>query len=355
MMERYPDMAAAFASPWSAFVDRYLEDRQLKAVVSTLWGYLGLPPSQVSAGLFALVILSYHLTGAWYPKGGSQAISRAMAAAVIERGGEIRYRNNVTNIETDGDRAVAVETHRGLRVETDLVVSNASPVDTVKMVGVERFDAGFLAAVESDAPALSNLIVYLGVSRDLAADGWGHHEYFLSESYDLEDDYRAVLAGDFARAGMVIAHYTAVDPGCAPPGHSVLAMMCLAPWDHHDVWGTGGEISGYQKNPEYLRIKEEAADALIARAEWLIPGLTESIVVKEVGTPLTNFRYGLSPAGSIYGREQTVANVLDRRSPRTTVPNLFLAGAWVSGGGMSSAIGSGKSAARAADKLLAAR
>ena len=74
-----------------------------------------------------------------------------------------------------------------------------------------------------------------------------------------------------------------------------------------------------------------------------------------MGTPLTNHRYGLNPAGSIYGREQTVANVLDRRSPRTAVPNLFLAGAWVSGGGMSSAIGSGKSAARAAGKVLAAR
>jgi prolycopene isomerase len=182
-----------------------------------------------------------------------------------------------------------------------------------------------------------------------------HHEYFLSESYDLDEDYRAMLAGDFERTGMVITHYTAVDPGCAPPGHSVLAMMSLAPWDYGDVWGTGGNTEGYGENPEYLRIKEAAADALVARAERLIPGLTESIVVREVGTPLTNYRYGLNPSGSIYGREQTVANVMDRRSARTTVPNLFLAGAWVAGGGMSAAIGSGKSAAKAANGFLAER
>jgi prolycopene isomerase len=161
-----------------------------------------------------------------------------------------------------------------------------------------------------------------------------------------------MVDGDFARTGMVLAHYTALDPGCAPAGHSVLAMLSLAPWHHENVWGTGGDLSGYQQNREYLRVKNEAADQLIARAERLIPGLTDSIVVKEIGTPLTNYRYGLNPAGSIYGREQTVANMMDRRNPKTPVPNLFLTGAWVSGGGMSSAVSSGRSAARAAERFL---
>ena len=152
---------------------------------------------------------------------------------------------------------------------------------------------------------------------------------------------------------MVIAHYTALDPGCAPDGHSVLAMLSLARWDHENVWGTGGDIVDYQRNPEYLRIKNEAADQLIARADRLIPGLADSIVVKEIGTPLTNYRYGLNPAGSIYGREQTVANMMDRRSTRTPVPNLFLTGAWVNGGGMSQAVGSGRSVARTAERFLA--
>jgi prolycopene isomerase len=355
MMERYPDLAMAFASNWASFLDRFISDARLAAIVSTLWGYLGLPPSKVSAGLFALVILSYHLTGAWYPKGGSQAMSRAMADAIVERGGEVRYRNTVTRIEVDGDGAVAVETHRGLRVEAEVVVSNASPLDTVRLAGREHFDEAFVAGMESDVPALSNLIVYLGVERDLVAEGWDHHEYFLSESYDLEADYRAMVDGDFAHTGMVLAHYTALDPGCAPAGHSVLAMLSLAPWDYENVWGTGGDLAGYQQNEEYLRVKNEAADQLIARAEQLIPGLTDSVVVKEIGTPLTNYRYGLNPAGSIYGREQTVANMMNRRSPKTPVPNLFLTGAWVSGGGMSSAVSSGRSAARAAERFLGGR
>jgi phytoene dehydrogenase-like protein len=151
---------------------------------------------------------------------------------------------------------------------------------------------------------------------------------------------------------MVIANYTDADPGCAPDGHSVLVMMSLAPWDYQNVWGTGGDLNGYSENPEYVRIKDEAADRLIDRAERLIPGLRESIVVREIGTPLTNVRYGLSPEGSIYGREQTVENLLNRRSPKTPIPNLLLAGAWVGGGGMSTALSSGRTAASIAGRLL---
>ena len=206
----------------------------------------------------------------------------------------------------------------------------------------------------SDEPALSNLVVYLGVEGDLAAEGWPHHEYFVEDGYDLEAGYQAVVDGDFERAGMVITNYTQSDPGCAPDGHSVLVLMTLAPWDYADVWGTGGDLTDYSKNPAYLAVKEAAGAALIRRADQLIPGLADRIVIKEIATPLTNVRYGRQPYGSIYGREQTVENMFaHRRSPRTPIDNLFLAGAWIAGGGMSTAMGSGRTAAALAGRALA--
>lgn len=352
MLERYPDMAAAFSQSWRTFMAIHISDPRLQAVVSALWGYFGLPPSQVSAGLFSLALHSYHTTGAWYPKGGSQAMSRAIVEGILQRGGTVRFGNRVTSMEVVDGRIVALETDRGLRIEADVFISNASPSATVAIIGPEHFDAGFLTGVESDLPALSNLVVYLGLDRDLAAEGWVHHEYFLAEGYDVEADYAATASGDFSNAGMVIANYTDADPGCAPDGHSVLVMMSLAPWDYANVWGTGGALAGYSDNPEYLRLKNEAADLLIDRAGRLIPGLRESIVIREVGTPLTNVRYGLAQEGSIYGRRQTVENLLNRRSPRAPIPNLFLAGAWVGGGGMSAALSSGRTAAAIAGSLL---
>jgi all-trans-retinol 13,14-reductase len=302
--------------------------------------------------LFALIINSYHTSGAWYPKGGSQAMSRAIVEGITAHGGEVRFRNRVTRIEVNDGRAIAVETDRGLRVEADVVVSNASPSATVSIVGRDHLTDEFLTGVDRDVPAMSNLVVYLGLDRDLAAEGWDYHEFFLSDGYDMDADYAAMVSGDFSKTGMVIANYTDADPGCAPEGKSVLVMLSLAPWDHENTWGTGGDLTGYSENPEYLRIKEEAADHLIKRAEALIPGLRDSIIVKEIGTPLTNARYGLNPGGSIYGREQTVENMLNRKSPRSSIPNLLFAGAWVGGGGMSAALASGRTAAAIAGKML---
>jgi phytoene dehydrogenase-like protein len=42
----------------------------------------------------------------------------------------------------------------------------------------------------------------------------------------------------------------------------------------------------------------------------------------------------------------------NRRSPRTPLANLLMAGAWIAGGGMSTAIGSGRTAAALAGKAL---
>lgn len=352
MMERFPDMAAAFSQSWKAFMDGHIDNSRLQAVVSTLWGYLGLPPSMLSAGLFSLLLNSYHTTGAWYPKGGSQAISRAIVDEIVQRGGSVHFRNRVTKIEVEEGRVVAVETDRGLRVEAEVFISNASPSSTVELTGSDHFDDVFLAGVDRDVPALSNLVVYLGLDRDLTSEGWHHHEYFLANGYDIEADYEAMVDGDFSQSGLVITNYTDADPGCAPSGSSVLAIMSLAPWDYQNVWGTGGDLSGYSENPDYLRIKDEAADLLIDRAESVLPGLRESIVVREVGTPLTNVRYGLNPEGSIYGRQQTVENLLNRRSPKTPIPNLLLTGAWVGGGGMSAALSSGRTAASIAGGIL---
>ncbi len=352
MIDRYPDMAIAFATPWSAFLDQYVESAEAQALLSTLWGYLGLPPSRLSAGQFGLTLLSYHSSGAWYPTGGSGAVTHAMADAIVDRGGAIHYRNTVTSIVPGGPDRIVVTTDSGLRVEARAVVSNASPRATAGYLPEGSVDKAWEDVVRDETPALASLVVYLGLDKDIAAAGWQHHEFFDMPSYDFDAEYEAILAGDFASAGMILSNYTVVDPGCAPEGGSVLVLTALAPWDYMDVWGTGGKLEGYQENEHYIEIKEAVADILIDRAAERIPGLRESIVVRKVGTPLTNVRYVMQPQGSLYGREQTVMSQMNRRTPSTPVENLFLAGAWIGGGGMTLAAGSGKTAAGAAHRYL---
>ena len=350
---RYPRMVDAMSTSWEQYLVRHLDDPRARAVFSTLWGYYGLPPSRLNAATFILPWVSYHWFGAWYPEGRSMAISRALEDFLVAHGGEIRYRHTVEHIEITDGLATAVETHRGLRVEAAAAVSNANPRDTIAFAGSDAFPDEYVKQAVDPVPAVSNLVVYLGVEGDLEAAGWPHHEHFLCDTYDLEADFENARQGRFDQAGMVISNYSKVDGTAAPPGSSALVAMTLATWDHAGQWGTGGDLDGYGRNPAYRAAKEQAGAALLERLGRVIPGLSGSIRVQEVATPLTNWRYSRNTHGSIYGSEQTVDNMyLGRLSARTPIPNLFLAGAWVNGGGMSSALLSGRSTAGRVERYL---
>ncbi|MFZ5881084.1 MAG: phytoene desaturase family protein [Chloroflexota bacterium] len=356
MPVEYPRMLAAMSMSWEAYMSQFIQDAELKAVFSTLWGYYGLPPERLNAAIFIFPWVSYHLYGAYFPQGGSMAMSRALEATLKKAGGEIRYRQTVNRIEVRDGRAVAVETEKGLRVEADVVVSNANTPDTLlKFVGREHLPAEYVQKVEAGKPSISNLVIYLGLDCDLRAEGWHHHEMFLPSGYDINADYEASVKGDFSKTGIGITYYDLSDPGCSPEGGSILNILSLADWNSDNQWGTGGNaatapgagLENYSDNPQYNEIKNAAADALLDRVEKLIPNLRKHIKYMEVGTPLTNWRYSRNTGGAIYGTEQSVDNsYFNRLRPATPIPNLFLTGAWTFAGGMSAALMSGRDTSR---------
>jgi phytoene dehydrogenase-like protein len=351
----YPNMLDSMNRSWQSYMEEHIQDPQAQGVVSTLWPYYGLPSSQLSAATFILPWVSYHFFGAYYPEGGSMALSRAIERMIRDYGGTIRYRQTVRHIEMRNGLAAAVETEQGLRVEADVVVSNASAPDTLlNMIGSDYLPEDYANKVKREPPAISNLVVYLGLEHDLWADGWRHHDLFIADTYSTEDAYEKMVAGQFDEAALAITYYNHADPDCAPHGSSVLAIMTLAPWDYANQWGTNGDLTNYSQNPTYLKVKEEAGEMLLENAIKHIPALRKGVKYKEVATPLTNYRYTRNPGGSIYGSEQTIDNMYSTRlNAVTPISNLFLAGAWVMGGGMSPAMLSGRDTAGLVRQYLA--
>jgi prolycopene isomerase len=348
MVARYPAMVQVSSETWDAMMARHVADRQIRSVLGALWGYLGLPPSRCAALDGAAATGSYHEHGGWYPEGGAQAISDALVQVLLEHGGEIRCDQSVTGFEVEGDRVLAVTTDQGLRVEADVVVSNASaPTTLVELVGREHLPADYLDRVEKPSPSYTTFSVYLGLDRDVLAEQGLAHELFLNASWDADEAWQAAQSRDWARAPLLITDYTHVDPGCAPEGHAVVVLTTVAPWDYQNVWGTGGDLTGYHDNPAYVRVKEQVADALVRRAADELPGLADAICYREASTPLTNFHYTRNPHGAIEGYENTPANSgLGWLPHQTPITNLFLAGAWTNSGGMNPAITSGMEAAQ---------
>ncbi|MBK8784022.1 MAG: NAD(P)/FAD-dependent oxidoreductase [Anaerolineales bacterium] len=344
----YPKMLAAMTMSLEEYMSQFIQDSELKTVFTTLWGYYGLPPEKLNAAIFIFPWVSFHLMGAYYPEGGSMAISRAMEATLKKFGGEIRYKETVNKIEIKDGRAVAVETEKGLRVEADVIISNANSPDTLlKFVGREHLPADYVRGIEEAKPSISNFVLYLGLDRDLQAEGYTDHEIFVRDSYDSNAGYQAALDGDFANAGLSITNYSIADHGSAPEGGTVLNIFALADWNSDNQWGTSGNLENYSDNPQYNELKKAATEILLDRTEKLIPGLRKSIKYIEVATPITNWRYSRNIGGAIYGSDQTVENAHGGRlSAQTPIKNLFLAGAWTFGGGMSAAMLSGRDTSR---------
>ena len=352
-MERFQRAAG---QTWEDFLLRFVSEPPLLGILSALWGYAGLPPSRLNAAFYAVLWSSYHRFGAFYPQGGSMAVSRALEAVVKEAGGEVLYGQTVTRIFLSAGRAIGVATDRGLEVAASAVVANANAPDVMlRLVGRGSLPEAYAHRMDATEASLSSFSLFLGVERDLAAERALPHELFLAPDTDPEAQYRAIVNGDWERVPLSVTHYTAANPACAPAGCAVVVATVLAPWDYARTWGTDGRLEEYRKNPAYQEVKARVAAVLSGRLEEAVPGILAAVRYRDVSTPLTNHRYSLNHRGAIYGFAQDARGMLDGRpSQRTPIPNVFLAGGWTRpGAGQTTAVLSGLSAARMALSSLA--
>ncbi len=352
----YPALVRISGETWEQMMGRHVADARVRSVLAALWGYLGLPPSRCAALTAAMFTAAYHEHGGWYPEGGSGALSNALAQVLRERGGEIRCGVLATGIEVSHERAVAVTTSDGQRLEAEVFISNASaPATMLEMIGRDHLPGDYAARVAGPVSSLTLFNVYLGLNQDVFAEQGVAHELFYRGSWSAEESRAAARRGDWRKASVGINDYTRVDPGCAPPGHAVAVLATRIGWDYEDTWGTGGDLTDFHQNPRYLQVKKQMADSLIARADAAVPGLAAAIDFREASTPLTNYRYTRNPRGAVEGYENSPENSGPGWLPQETpICNLFLAGAWTNTGGQNPAIGSGAAAARLALQLAPA-
>jgi all-trans-retinol 13,14-reductase len=339
----YPFLVKTFGKPWGAMVDARLKGPKLKAIISALWGYFGLPPSRVSPFYYALPTLGYLQGGGFYPVGKSQKISDAFAKFIEDGGGKVLLKTRVEKILLKDGAAVGVRTTDGHEYMGKVVVSNANAPDTLgKMIGEPDLVKASLARMEKSSISLSTFQVFLGLKKDLVGElGIKDSEIFFNTGYDIEVDYAAAVRGDFTNPGFGATLYDLLYKGYSPAGKNTLSIMTLqgyGPWEKYETDYFAGRKDAYKAE------KNRMADILIDQAEKvLLPGLRKAIEVREVATPLTNVRYTANPRGAIYGWDQTLDNSGQTRFPqRTPVKNLYLAGAWTfPGGGYGACIPSG--------------
>jgi all-trans-retinol 13,14-reductase len=329
----FPVLFKTYSKTWGGLIDPWIKDPKLKGIISSLWGYFGLPPSKLSCFYYALPLAGYLTEGGYYPKGRSQAISQAFVKIIKAKGGQVELSTPVEKILVKDGAAYGVVTGKGQKITGRVIVSNANAYDTFHYLVEDRTAlADYLARLEKYSISLSSFQVFLGLKKELAKSvGLEDSEVFYEPGYDPEEGYAHLLKADVEESGFGLTVYDNIYDGYSPKGKNTINLMILQGYDH---WKKYEEDYRKGNKAEYKKEKERMADILIEKVEKaLLPGLREAIEVREVGTPLTNWRYTRNYRGAIYGWDQTLDNSGPSRLPhKTPIKNLFLSGAWTSPG-----------------------
>jgi all-trans-retinol 13,14-reductase len=331
--KEYPFLFKAFNKTWGDMLDVRIKDSKLKAIISSLWGYYGLPPSKLSSYYYALPTIGYLTDGGYYPRGKSQKISDAFVTFIESHGGKVLLRKRVEQILVKDNTAYGVKTADGITYTGKVVVSNANAYDTFhSMIGKRASLEKLYDRMEKFSVSLSSFLVFLGLKKDLVREsGIKDTEIFYNSGYDIEADYKACLFADFDNPGYGLTLYDNLYDGYSPEGKNTIGIIVLQGYEHWEKYATDYWDGNKE---EYRKEKERMADILIKKVEdTILPGLSNAIAVKEIGTPLTNIRYTSNYRGAIYGWDQTIDNSGNRRFPnKTPIKNLYLSGAWTSPG-----------------------
>jgi all-trans-retinol 13,14-reductase len=329
----YPHVFKSFGRTWGAVMDARIKDPKLKAIISSLWGYYGLPPSRLSSFYYALPTYAYLSQGGFYPMGKSQAISDAFVKFIRGHGGEVRLGTRAAEILTQSGAATGVRAEDGTAYAGKVVISNGDAFRTFRVLLNEPdILKDYLSRLEKFSVSLSSFQVFLGLKKDLVREtGIQETEIFGAPGYDPEAEYRGALNADVEGGGYGLTLYDNLSKGFSPAGKNTIGIIALQGYDHwlkYEADYFAGNKTAYRAE------KERMARILIGKVEkTLLPGLSKAIEVMEVGTPLTNVRYTSNHRGAIYGWDQTVDNSTPRRLGHATpIKNLYLSGAWTSPG-----------------------
>jgi phytoene dehydrogenase-like protein len=322
------------------FLDQWFETDVLKATMAAS-GIIGTFLGVRSPG--TAYVLLHHYMGeidgafrAWgLSRGGTGAVSNAIASAAREHGVDIRTRAAVHRILTKNGRATGVALASGDQFDAEVVVSSVDPHNTfLKLMEPNGLPREFVDGVRRYKFRGSSGKVNLaldGLPSFSCLPGPGAHlrgAISISPSVDyMEEAYDAAKYGRFSsRPYIDIVIPSLTDPSVAPPGKHV--MSCFVQYaPYHLAEGNWDEQ------------REAFGDTVIDTIADHAPNIRNLILHRQVLTPLDLEReWGLTE-GNIFQGELTLEQLFFLRPVpgwaqyATPVDRLYMCGSATHPGG----------------------
>jgi diapolycopene oxygenase len=217
----------------AATVRTHVRDARVAQMLDHFTQYVGSAPDQSPAVLCGIAHMQTN-EGVWYPRGGMNALARALESLARELGVEIRKGGSVRRILLDSKTGVrGVETDRGEEIPLAAIVANSDIVrthrDLIGGVPKRRFDRQ-----RRYEPSCSGVVLYLGLDRSY--EHLAHHNFVFS--HDPAEEFDAIYRrGEPAPdPTCYLAAPSRTEPDVAPPGGEALYVLVHVPYlrPHHD-------------------------------------------------------------------------------------------------------------------------
>jgi phytoene dehydrogenase-like protein len=324
------------------FLDQWFETDPLKATMSAS-GIIGTFQGPRSPG--TAYVLLHHYMGeidgafrAWgIPRGGTGAISEAIADAALSLGAEIRTRTPVVRVKTSGGRATGVVLESGEEVDAGVVMSSLDSRWTfIKLLDEGVLDPSFTEDVMRYKYRGSSGKVNLALDAlpELACKpgrgDWLRGAISFSPSLDyMERAYDDAKYGRYSRRPYIDCIIpTLVDPSMAPPGKHV--MSCFVQYAPYHL------ADGQEWTPQ---MRDEFGENVIDTLEERFPGIRSKILHALVLSPKDIEDWTGLSEGNIFQGELSLEQLFFNRPVpgwaryRTPVKDLWMCGSATHPGG----------------------
>lgn len=300
MLDRFQDRT------YQEFLDNYFQDPTLMEILSAQYGYIGPHPQKGSAVGMSQMLVNYWKDGAFYPTGGMQSFSDALADALKRLGGEVKKRAAVNEFLIEKKRCRAVRLESGEEYYADIFVSAMDIRSIFRYFIQGNSFIEYRKMLSKLVPSFSFFLLYLGLGPEANLTSLSRGFYSRPPEIGTDWAYLSIPTGE--------------DKFLTPSGgkivNVVVPISCFI-WDDLDMH----------------QLKEIMTRKVLSFLESRSPGLKNHIEVMDAATPATLHRYTQNEQGAAYGWAVIPKQSGKKRLPPVTpIENLFLAGHWTTPG-----------------------
>jgi phytoene dehydrogenase-like protein len=325
------------------FLSKSFKDPVLKSLFFQYAIFMGIPMDEFPAVNFIMMAGMLLSKGMYSIAGGGGMLADVLVKQLLTSGGNILTNTEIVALNIENGKAVGVKDKLGNEYCTDVVIADTNVTELVRMTPDKFVSRSYKKVLSQLKPSISVVQLHIGLDCHAFDIGIKQHLYFYFPESDVDGCIK-YQRDSLNPAGFSVTAPGISDPDTIPGNTRVLSV----------VGGVSGEKWLALDENSYSLAKEACCQLLLEKLYGLFPLLKGHVVITDLATPKTFYRYTGNPLGALMGFNcscGTHQNLL--KIGKFPIKNVFLAGAWTDKlGGFMMSMKAGQKAAEGAVRLM---